>query len=183
MKIYTKTGDKGKTSIVGGTRVDKCSQRIETYGTIDELNSFVGLLRTFCSDEHDISMLLDVQKKLFMVGGNLATDKNKCKVRPGNYILDSDAAEIESEIDSIMQELPPAKMFIIPGGTKGACYAHVCRTICRRAEREIYKLESTGELIDEQILKFINRLSDYFFVLARKLNKENNTEEEIWTRQ
>lgn len=182
MKIYTKTGDRGETSLVGGQRVSKCCERLESYGTVDELNSHIGVLMTYCTDEADAAFLTDVQSKLFVVGGYLATDNSQRDVRPGNIITPGMVAAVENEIDRLQQLLPPLRLFILPGGCRGAGYAHVCRTVCRRAERCILRLAETGAMVDEQVTAYVNRLSDYFFVLARKLNVDASVEDVIWRR-
>lgn len=182
MGIYTKTGDKGETSLVGHVRVSKGSVRLECYGTTDELNSHVGLLITYCSDAADLQFLAGVQSKLFVVGGYLATDNSQTEIREGNIVTEEMVQEIEDEIDRLQKRVPPMKMFVVPGGSRGAAYAHVCRTICRRAERNIVRLMESGAVVDDNVLALINRLSDYFFVLARKLNVDNGVEEKIWKR-
>ena len=183
MKIYTKTGDCGQTSLVGGQRVSKCCQRLESYGTIDELNSFVGLLLTYCTEPADRSFLLSVQNTLFVVGGYLATDNSQREIRQGNIVTGEMIAAAEQEIDRLQSILPPLRLFILPGGTRAASCAHVCRTVCRRAEREILRLAETGAAVDAELLSYVNRLSDYFFVLARKLNCDEGVEDIIWQRQ
>lgn len=182
MGIYTKTGDKGETSLVGHVRVSKGCVRLECYGTTDELNSHVGLLITYCSDAADLQFLAGVQSKLFVVGGYLATDNSQTEIREGNIVTEEMVQEIEDEIDRLQKRVPPMKMFVVPGGSRGAAYAHVCRTICRRAERNIVRLMESGAVVDDNVLALINRLSDYFFVLARKLNVDNGVEEKIWKR-
>ena len=156
--IYTGTGDKGTTSLVGGERVSKAHQRIESYGTVDELNSFIGLLITSLEEKADQDFLLFIQHKLFTIGSYLATER---------------------EIDRLDNELPKMRNFILPGGSRPASLAHVCRTVCRRAERQIYRLAETIP-VEEPVLVFINRLSDYLFVLARKECIRNNGKEIIW---
>lgn len=183
MKVYTKTGDKGQTSLVGGQRVSKCCCRLESYGTIDELNSHIGVLITYCSDEHDVTFLTDVQGKLFVVGGYLATDNSQRQVREGNIVTPEMVTEVEEEIDRLQALLPPLRLFILPGGSRAAAYAHVCRTVCRRAERCIQRLIEEGCEVDEQVSAYVNRLSDYLFVLARKLNVDNNVEDIVWRRK
>lgn len=182
MKVYTKTGDKGQTSLVGGQRVSKCCERLESYGTIDELNSHIGVLITYCTDEHDKQFLTDVQANLFVVGGYLATDNSQREVRCGNIVTPEMVEVVESEIDRIQEALPPIRLFILPGGQRGAAYAHVCRTVCRRAERQILRLAECGAEVDDMVLAYVNRLSDYLFVVARKLNVESGTDEVIWRR-
>ena len=166
MKIYTKTGDEGMTSLVGGKRVKKCCARLDSYGSVDELNSFIGLLVTYITDEADIAFLQKIQGELFMVGGSLATDLSvseaRCEV-PLAMISD-----IESEIDSLSAALPPLRSFVVPGGSRAAAVAHVCRTVCRRAERCVFALIEEGGAVEENVAVYLNRLSDYFFVLARK---------------
>lgn len=180
MKIYTKTGDKGMTSLVGGQRVCKCCERLESYGMADELNSFIGELICYCTDETDIAFLTDVQAKLFMVGGYLATDTSQHEAHQGTIVTEEMVAEVEKEIDRINAMLPPLKLFILPGGCMASAKAHVCRTICRTTERCILRLAETGADIDNTVLAYINRLSDYFFVLARKLNLDNGIEDKVW---
>lgn len=182
MKVYTKTGDKGTTSLVGGQRVSKCCQRLESYGTIDELNSEIGLLITYCRDTADANFLTHVQEVLFVVGGYLATDNSQRDIRPGNIVEDEMVTQVENEIDRLDSLLPPIKLFILPGGTRGASIAHVCRTVCRRAERRILALAECGAEVDENVTAYVNRLSDYLFVLARKLNFDENHPEIIWRR-
>lgn len=183
MKIYTKTGDKGQTSLVGGQRVSKCCERLESYGTVDELNSFIGLLTTYCKDERDASFLTDVQAKLFIVGGYLATDNSQREIRTGNIVTPEMVEAVEHEIDRIQELVPPLKLFILPGGCRGAGYAHVCRTVCRRAERQILRLVECGAVVDDNVTSYINRLSDYFFALARKLNVDDDVQDIVWRRE
>lgn len=182
MKIYTKTGDRGQTSLVGGQRVSKCCERLESYGTVDELNSHIGVLITYCTDERDAAFLTDVQGKLFIVGGYLATDNTSREVRQGNIVTPEMVAEVEQEIDRVQALLPPLRLFILPGGSRASAYAHVCRTVCRRAEREILRLIECGAEVDDNVTAYVNRLSDYFFTLARKLNVDNNVEDVVWKR-
>ncbi len=183
MKVYTKTGDKGQTSLVGGQRVSKCCARLESYGTIDELNSHIGVLITYCTDQQDAEFLTDVQSKLFIVGGYLATDNTQRDIRPGNIVTPEMVGEVEQQIDRIDAIIPPLKLFILPGGCRAASYCHVCRTVCRRAERRILALIEEGAEVDENVTSYVNRLSDYFFVLARKLNVDENHPEIIWRRE
>jgi len=177
--VYTGGGDKGMTSLVGGQRVSKTNQRIESYGTIDELNSFIGLLITKLEDEKDKDFLLFVQHKLFTIGSYLATDQENTDLKIESKVSPESIERIEREIDRIDGELPKMKNFILPGGTPSASIAHICRTICRRAEREIYRLNESAS-VEEAVLIFINRLSDYFFVLARHECIRNNGSEIIW---
>ncbi len=173
MKIYTKTGDHGQTSLASGHRVEKTCQRLEAYGTIDELNSHVGLLQSLCADRADRHFLTRVQRLLFIVGGNLAT---QCapgdEMPPALCVSPDDVSAVEQEIDRLQSALPPLRAFVLPGGCQAAAQAHVCRTVCRRAERETLRLSSPSSPVDEQVKTLVNRLSDYFFVLSRHLNLE-----------
>ena len=182
MKVYTKTGDKGQTSLVGGQRVSKCCQRLESYGTVDELNSHIGVLISYLKDQQDVDFLTKVQADLFVVGGYLATDNSQREVRQGNIVSVEMVEAVENEIDRIQELLPPLKLFILPGGARSAAYAHVCRTVCRRAERNILKLIEEGVEVDELLIAYINRLSDYLFVLARKLNVDAEVQDVVWKR-
>ena len=166
MKIYTKTGDEGMTSLVGGKRVKKCCARLDSYGSVDELNSFIGLLVTYITDEADIAFLQKIQRELFMVGGSLATDLSVSEARC--EVTQAMISDIESEIDSLSAALPPLRSFVVPGGSRAAALAHVCRTVCRRAERCVFALIEEGGAVEENVAVYLNRLSDYFFVLARK---------------
>lgn len=177
--IYTGTGDRGTTSLVGGQRVSKAHQRIESYGTIDELNSFIGLLITSLDDEADRDFLLFVQHKLFTIGSYLATDQETTELKIESRVTPESIEKIEREIDRLDNELPKMKRFVLPGGCRSASLAHVCRTVCRRAERQIYRLAGDSP-VEEPVLVFINRLSDYLFVLARKECIRNNGKEIIW---
>ena len=178
MKIYTKRGDTGQTSLLSGERVAKCHERIEAYGTIDELNSFVGLLRSGKLDNNDSQFLIKIQNKLFNLGSNLATEKKSKNFKlPG--LTNDDILVLEKEIDKIDTILPKLKNFVLPGGNQTIAYCHVCRSICRRAERLIVKLSANTD-VDEQIIKYVNRLSDYFFQLSRKIAFDLKLEEEIW---
>ncbi len=183
MKIYTRTGDQGKTSLVGGQRVCKTCTRLESYGTIDELCSHIGLLVTYCTDTHDCEFLMAIQGQLFVVGGYLATDTSQRDVHPGNIVKEEMVASLEQEIDVINATLPPFRCFILPGGCRAAALCHVCRTICRRAERRILALAEEGAEIDGNVIAYINRLSDYLFVLARKLNADEKHEEIFWQKE
>ncbi|MCD4683521.1 MAG: cob(I)yrinic acid a,c-diamide adenosyltransferase [Bacteroidales bacterium] len=178
IKIYTKGGDKGETSLLGGTRVPKYHERIDAYGTVDELNSFVGLLRDLNSNDHYRMILLDIQKKLFIAESHLASDKAE-NVAKLPILSDEDISILENEIDKMNKELPELRSFILPGGHPVVSYCHIARTICRRAERLTIKIGEKYE-IDELIVKYLNRLSDYFFVLARRLAKDFKVEDVIW---
>ena len=165
--IYTKTGDKGKTSLVGGTRVEKTHIRLEAYGTIDELNSFVGWLNCEISDTESHRFLTFVQHKLFTIGSYLATETESKQPNAASIISGEDIERIEKEIDALDGALPRLNQFILPGGNEPGSRAHICRTVARRAERNVYRVAETYP-VGEEVLVFLNRLSDYFFVLARK---------------
>jgi cob(I)alamin adenosyltransferase len=184
MKVYTKTGDDGKTSLVGGRRVIKSDLKIDSYGTADELNSFIGL--GICYLDHvifknDISFLKEVQNKLFNLGSYLACDVQDREKYKIPTVSDSFVQSIENEIDKLEGQLPPLTQFILPGGTKESSYFHVARTVCRRLERQMVELnnQTVGE-INKESLKFINRLSDYFFVFSRYCNFANKITDETW---
>ena len=177
--IYTGTGDKGTTSLVGGERVSKTHQRLESYGTIDELNSFIGLLVTSLEDQLDKDFLYFIQHKLFSVGSYLATDQQSTELKIESRITPESIVRIENEIDRLDAGIPVMRNFVLPGGCRSASLAHVCRTVCRRAERQIYKLTETDP-VEEPALIFVNRLSDYLFVLARKECIINDGKEIIW---
>lgn len=177
--VYTKTGDAGMTSLVGGVRVSKTHERLETYGTVDELNSFVGLLLTYLNDERDVAFLRRVQNTLFVVGSYLATDQEQKALRARSVVTAAMVEAVEQEIDRIDDELPPLRLFVLPGGSRAAAVCHVCRTVCRRAERRILSLAETVEIAPE-LLSYMNRLSDYFFVFSRKVNQNEKKEEIFW---
>ena len=185
MKIYTKTGDKGTTSLFGGTRVAKHHMRIESYGTIDELNSWLGLIRDQVIDAHSKKTLALVQDKLFTVGAILATDPKKAVLKNGKERLNipkidaSDIELLEKEMDIIDAKLPQMTHFILPGGHTTVSYCHIARTVCRRAER-MASLLNEHEPFDAQVLMYLNRLSDYLFLLARKLSSDLQVEEIKW---
>lgn len=184
MKIYTKTGDQGQTSIIGGTRVNKNDLRIEAYGCIDELNAQLAMLREFLQSEHRREHFIDIQKHLFRISGQLATPEDCTQARVvKNYQKVSKLSgkliqELETEIDLIEATLPPMNSFVIPGGNKASAQCHICRTVCRRAERCCVALQAVHP-IDPQIIVYLNRLSDYLFVVSRKLCL-NETEELYW---
>ncbi|MCD0489012.1 cob(I)yrinic acid a,c-diamide adenosyltransferase [Pedobacter sp. MC2016-14] len=178
MKIYTKTGDKGLTSLIGGTRVPKFHLRIECYGTVDELNSYIGLILCQPIDLHYQQMLKEIQDRLFTVGASLAADPEKSKMKIPD-LLQSDILLLETEMDVMNEQLPELKHFVLPGGNSTVSYCHIARCICRRAERLTVHL-ATESFVDEKMTVYLNRLSDYLFVLARKLNMDFNNEENIW---
>ena len=167
IKIYTKTGDKGKTSLIGGTKVAKSNIRIEAYGTIDELNSFIGLTADHLAHQHSKDMLKEVQDRLFTIGSSLACDPNKEPLLKVPDLKETDIALLEKEIDRMNEELPQMKSFILPGGHVAISTAHVTRCVCRRAERLCVSIQEQGIFVEPLIIKYLNRLSDYLFVLAR----------------
>lgn len=179
MKLYTKTGDKGTTSLVGGTRVPKTHARLEAYGTVDELNAHLGLLATYLTDEADQSFLQQVQDRLFAVGSHLATDQTKISLKAASVITPQQVEEMEHEIDRLDAQLPQLAAFVLPGGSRGAAVCHICRTVCRRAERRILALSEQVE-VSSVLLAYVNRLSDYLFVLSRKMNQDEKKDEIFW---
>lgn len=178
MKIYTKTGDEGKTSLFGGKRVEKNHTRLEAYGTIDELNSVLGVSLAFCKDELTKKIIYEVQNSLFRVGSELATPP-EVKSKAIVAISKEEIRNIEKVIDEIELKLNPLKNFILPGGSKSASFLHLARTVCRRAERKIIVLD-LEESINPDIIVYINRLSDLLFVLARFANHISSTPEIEW---
>lgn len=182
MKIYTKTGDKGMTSLVGGKRVAKNSARLESYGTVDELNSYLGMIRSFPIDTQLIEELVEIQSRLFDVGGHLATDPDDEHIQVKLGIREQDIEMLEKAIDRMDAELPPMKFFILPGGNGAVSACHIARTVCRRAERRILDLMEIST-VDEAVLRYINRLSDYLFILSRKLTADSGMEEIKWCPQ
>jgi len=181
LKIYTKTGDKGQTSLLTGKRVAKSHPRLEAYGTIDELNSFVGLLASYKISENDLAFLENIQHNLFNIGALLAMDEKRPQFKIKD-IEENDILEIEKEMDIISNLLPRLTSFILPGGSQSIATAHVCRAICRRAERICVHL-SENEDIDSNLIIYINRLSDYFFLLSRKIAHENKIEIPCWPKK
>jgi cob(I)alamin adenosyltransferase len=185
MKIYTKTGDSGTTALFGGTRVPKDHIRIESYGTVDELNSHIGLIRDQAIDLHYKTILMEIQDRLFTVGAILATPPEKEVKKNGELrlqnlgIIETDLILLENEMDAMEEALPPMTHFVLPGGHTTVSYCHVARCVCRRAERLAVHLDH-NEPIDGMAIKYLNRLSDYLFVLARKLSHDLNAEEVKW---
>jgi cob(I)alamin adenosyltransferase len=178
MKIYTKTGDAGTTSLFGGKRVSKADLRIDTYGTVDELNSWIGVVRDQPVNEKRKDILIEIQDRLFTVGSILATEPGNTKVKIPS-LIETDITFLEKEIDTMDSELPPMRSFVLPGGNQSVSFCHVTRTVCRRAERLTIALNSQ-EPVDALVIKYLNRLSDYLFVLARKMALELNVEDTPW---
>jgi cob(I)alamin adenosyltransferase len=185
MKVYTKTGDTGTTALFGGTRVSKHHIRIESYGTVDELNSHIGLIRDQEINSHYKNILAEVQDRLFTAGAILATPPEKELLKNGKPrlqklgILESDIDFLENEIDKMEESLPPMTHFVLPGGHTTVSYCHIARCVCRRAERLAVHLNDI-EPTEELVIKYLNRLSDYLFVLARKLTQDLNAVEVKW---
>lgn len=178
-KIYTKTGDKGQTSLIGGTRVPKFHPRIEAYGTVDELNSYIGLIRDHEIAPHYKDVLLEVQDRLFTAESLIALDPESEQPVRLPQLHEADIELLEKEIDAMNEELPELKNFILPGGHTAVSYCHIARTICRRAERHTIRL-SQSQPVPGLVIPYLNRLSDYLFVLARKLGKDFNSPETPW---
>ncbi|WP_299123582.1 cob(I)yrinic acid a,c-diamide adenosyltransferase [uncultured Winogradskyella sp.] len=185
MKVYTKTGDKGTTALFGGTRVPKHHIRIDSYGTIDELNSYIGLIRDQDIDQLYKNTLMEIQDRLFTVGAILATDPEKATLKSGKArlnipkISNEDIEKLEKEMDNMEASLPPMTHFVLPGGHQTVSFCHIARTVCRRAERLASHLNDI-EPFQPETLMYINRLSDYLFVLARKLSHDLQAEEIKW---
>lgn len=179
MKIYTKTGDEGTTALFGGKRVPKSDLRIETYGTVDELNSWVGVLRDQPVNSARHEELVEVQDRLFTIGSLLAAEPGNTKVKVPSLKAD-DVAFLESRIDAMEATLETMKVFVLPGGHSSVSFGHVTRTVCRRAERLVIALGHSEPPVDPLVLKYLNRLSDYFFVLCRKMSAELKAPETPW---
>lgn len=178
MKIYTKKGDKGQTSLIGGTRLAKSHDRIDAYGTVDELNSYIGLLRDSIKDAKIRALLKYIQDRLFTIGASLASDPEKSRMHIPD-LTEEDVKMLEESIDEMSIGLSELKNFILPGGHTFVSFCHIARCVCRRAERLAVKV-AESEFVDELVIKYLNRLSDHLFVLARKLSKDLNVEEVEW---
>lgn len=180
MKIYTKTGDEGKTSLIGGTRVSKNNIRIESYGTVDELNSYVGLVSDMCQQEDIQKILNEVQDRLFTIGAHLACDPQKESVLKIPDLNENDIIYLEKEIDTMNEALEPMKSFILPVGLPAISMTHIARCVCRRAERCCVHLQQENSLVEPIVIKYLNRLSDYLFVLARYIGHINKVSDIPW---
>lgn len=178
MKIYTKTGDQGLTSLIGGTRVKKSHLRIESYGTIDELNSYLGLVSDQPVNNSRRVFLQQIQDRLFTIGANLASDPERSRMKVPD-LLESDVELLEKEIDAMEQHIPSLKVFVLPGGHQSVSFCHVARCVCRRAERLVIALQEES-FVEELVIKYLNRLSDYLFVLSRKMGYELDAPETPW---
>jgi cob(I)alamin adenosyltransferase len=178
MKIYTKTGDEGTTSLFGGKRVSKADLRIDTYGTVDELNSYIGLVRDQEVNQKRKEVLVEIQDRLFTIGSILATEPGNSKVKIPS-LHEQDVVFLEQEMDKMDAELPPMRFFVLPGGHSSVSFGHVARTVCRRAERLTIALNA-HEVVEPLVIKYLNRLSDYLFVLCRMMTQELKVEETPW---
>lgn len=179
-KIYTKTGDKGNTSLIGGVRVPKNHIRIESYGTVDELNSYIGMVCDAASDVLITEWLREIQDRLFTIGSALATSPDKDVKMKLPDLHESDVIWLEQKIDEMNESLPEMRSFILPGGHIAASTAHVARCVCRRAERICVGMEQEGEFMPELIIQYLNRLSDFLFVLSRHIAYKNGAEDIPW---
>lgn len=178
MKVYTKKGDKGTTSLIGGTRVPKHSLRIESYGTVDELNSYIGLIRDQEINPDYKAQLIEIQDRLFTIGSSLAADPEKSKMKLPD-LLDSDVQFLEEKMDEMDAQLPEMRFFVLPGGHTTVSFCHLARCVCRRAERITTNLQE-HEFVAPVVMQYLNRLSDYLFVLGRKLTQDLGAEEQPW---
>jgi cob(I)alamin adenosyltransferase len=179
-KIYTKTGDKGKTSLIGGTKVPKSHIRIDTYGTVDELNSFIGVVSDLVSDPGVKEVLKEIQDRLFTIGSSLACDPEKEVAMAIPDLQEEDTGFLEREIDRMNEVLPVMKSFILPGGHIAVSFAHVARCVCRRAERLCVTMQEQELFIEPLVIKYLNRLSDYLFVLSRFIGHSAGAPEIAW---
>ena len=179
MKIYTKTGDTGQTALIGGRRVSKADLRLDAYGTVDELNAWIGLLRDQPVNETHRDFLKEIQDRLFTVGAELATDPNAGPKRSMPSIVPDDVTALEQAMDIMDTDLPELRAFVLPGGHQAVSFCHLTRTVCRRAERLVIRLNEQAP-VDALVLQYLNRLSDYLFVLSRKMAQELNAEEVVW---
>ncbi|MCC9135665.1 cob(I)yrinic acid a,c-diamide adenosyltransferase [Pontibacter silvestris] len=178
MKIYTKTGDKGTTSLIGGTRVAKSHLRIEAYGTVDELNAYIGLVRDQDVNKGRSGILKEIQDRLFTMGASLASDPEK-ETKKTPDLHEKDIILLEQEIDVMTAEVPPLRAFVLPGGHQSVSFGHVARCVCRRAERLIIRLQEESP-VEDLVVIYLNRLSDYLFALCRKMTYELQAEEIVW---
>lgn len=177
-KIYTKTGDLGSTSLIGGTRLRKDHEKIEAYGTLDELNAWIGVLADAKENSSRIEVLREIQDRLFTIGAELASEAEQNK-RKLPDLLEADVTFLEAEMDTMNEKIPTLRAFVLPGGHTIVSFAHVARTICRRAERQVVRLSSL-EPVNPLIIVYLNRLSDYLFIVSRKITQEQNSPEIAW---
>jgi cob(I)alamin adenosyltransferase len=179
MKIYTKTGDRGETSLIGGTRVKKSHARIEAYGTVDELNAFIGVVRDQDINQKRQPLFSEIQDRLFTIGSTLATDPDKEGKVPTPDLHEADIKLLEEQMDLLDEVLPPLRHFVLPGGHPAVSFCHVARTVCRRAERLVIALQEESP-VDDLVVKYLNRLSDFLFVLSRAMAFELGVKEITW---
>jgi len=179
MKIYTKTGDKGQTALIGGRRVSKADLRIDAYGTVDELNAWIGLVRDQAVNALRKDLLKEIQDRLFTIGAELATDPEKAPKQAMPAIVPNDVTLLEEAMDAMDAELPELRAFVLPGGHEAVSFCHLARTVCRRAERLAIALNDSSP-VDPLVIQYLNRLSDYLFVLSRKMAQELGAEEVAW---
>ncbi len=179
-KIYTKTGDLGKTSLIGGTKVYKSNIRIESYGTVDELNSYIGVCNDLINDKKSNATLKEIQDRLFTIGSSLAVDPEKEPLMKIPDLLEDDVTLLENEIDNMNEKLPQMKFFILPGGHPSVSHLHVARCICRRAERICVQMQEEKIFVDPLVIKYLNRLSDYLFMLSRFVAQLLSVPEIAW---
>ncbi|MBC6490295.1 cob(I)yrinic acid a,c-diamide adenosyltransferase [Flavihumibacter stibioxidans] len=180
LKIYTKTGDAGKTSLIGGTKVPKSHIRIETYGTVDELNSYIGFCNDLLTDEASRLMMREIQDRLFTIGSSLACDPEKETLMKIPDLKESDITLLEQEIDRMNEGMPQMRFFILPGGHQAVSSLHIARCVCRRAERHCVHLQQENLFVEPLVIKYLNRLSDYIFVLSRYTGHLLGVEEIPW---
>ena len=178
-KVYTRTGDQGETSLVGGVRIKKSHIRLEAYGTVDELSAHLGMLVAMMKNGEEREFVIRVQNNLFNVCTHLATDQSQTPLYPSAHLADGEIAALEQRIDNLMKQLPERQGFVLPGGVPAACQAHICRTVCRRAERRIAALAEEAQIAPE-MQQFVNRLSVYLFVLAKIINFNEGKSEIVW---
>jgi len=179
-KVYTRRGDEGMTDLVGGIRINKTDERLEAYGTVDELSSHLGLLLAMLDEDFDErALLLRIQSNLFNIGTHLATDQSQTPLYDSARLADGETSLLEERVDAIVAALPEAQGFVLPGGTPAAAQCHVCRTVCRRAERRILAL-SEKAIVGADVIQYVNRLSDYLFILAKKINFNAGHSEILW---
>ena len=178
-KVYTRGGDKGQTSLVGGVRISKSDIRLEAYGTVDELSAQLGMLASMLGENEERQVVIRIQNNLFNVCTHLATDQSQTPLYPSAHLADGETNYIEQHIDDLMKRLPEKQGFVLPGGCPAACQAHICRTVCRRAERRIAALAEKA-VVGAEIQQYVNRLSDYLFVLAKIINFNENVPEILW---
>jgi cob(I)alamin adenosyltransferase len=179
MRIYTKTGDDGTSGLIGGTRVEKYDLHLESYGTVDELNSWIGLILSQSIDQNTKEILFSIQNNLFVIGARLATDLTKTDLSVRLPLKEEDIVILENEMDRILDMLPPMDHFVLPGGSNSVSYCHLARTVCRRAERRVCLLAKEVS-IPSELIKYLNRLSDYLFVLSRKIAVDEGIDEVQW---